>query len=112
MSAHSAAGAPPTSPNFSATAAVDGDVATSLSRLGDFGVRSLVTHAIMAATLLAAVASAFLLEGRIGLVSFVAFLNFTAGMWVCQSIHSLGNTYAGGDYRGVIATLRRRTTNE
>jgi len=29
-------------------------------------------------------------DSQLGLVSFVALLNFTAGMWICQSIHSLG----------------------
>jgi hypothetical protein len=57
----------------------------------------------MAATFLAAVGSAFLLEGQLGLLSFVAFVNFTAGMWVCQSIHSLGNAYTGDDYEGLTA---------
>ena len=79
-----------------------------LRSLADFGTRSLVTHAIMAATLLGAVGSAFLLEGEVGLVSFVAFVNFTAGVWICQSIHSLGNAYAGGEYEGVIQALRKR----
>jgi len=41
---------------------------------------------------LGAATSALLVEGQIGLVSFVAFVNFTAGMWICQSIHSLGST--------------------
>lgn len=79
-----------------------------LEPLADFGVRSIVTHALMAASLLAAVGSAFLLEGRVGLVSFVAFLNFTAGLWVSQSIHSLGDSLAGGDYEGVLDALRGR----
>ncbi|WP_236608604.1 hypothetical protein [Salinarchaeum sp. Harcht-Bsk1] len=79
-----------------------------LRPLADFGTRSLVTHAIMVVTLLGAVVSAFVLEGEVGLVSFVAFVNFTAGVWICQSIHSLGNAYAGGEYQGVIQTLRER----
>ena len=80
-----------------------------LRALRDFGNRSLVTHAIMAVTLLAAVASAFLLEGDLRVVSFVAFVNFTAGMWVCQSIHSLGDAYReDSDYEGVLNALRER----
>jgi len=79
-----------------------------LRSLADFGTRSLVTHAIMAVTLLGAVASALFLEGEVGLVSFVAFVNFTAGVWICQSIHSLGHAYAGGEYEGVIQALRKR----
>ncbi|PSP83211.1 hypothetical protein BRC83_07510 [Halobacteriales archaeon QS_1_68_17] len=82
-------------------------MATAPSRLlADFGTRSLLTHGIMAVTFLAAVASALFVEGRVGLVSFVAFLNFTAGMWICQSIHSLGNAGRGDDYEGVLAEIR------
>jgi hypothetical protein len=58
----------------------------------------------MAVTFLAAVASAFLVDGQLGLLSFVAFVNFTAGMWVCQSIHSLGNAYTDDDYEGLTAS--------
>lgn len=80
-----------------------------LEPLRDFGTRSLVTHAIMAVTLLAAVASAFLLEGDLQVVSFVAFVNFTAGMWICQTIHSLGNAYREDtEYEGVLKALRTR----
>ncbi|MDY6779185.1 MAG: hypothetical protein SV760_01275 [Halobacteria archaeon] len=60
----------------------------------------------MAATLIAAVLSALLLDGRVRLVSFVAFLNFTAGMWICQSIHALGNSFTDDDYEGVLEFLR------
>lgn len=49
----------------------------------------------MGASFLAALASAFLLPGQVGVVSFVAFLNFTAGLWIAQSIHALGHTVAG-----------------
>jgi hypothetical protein len=70
--------------------------------LADFGSRSILTHAIMAFTFLGAVVSALAVDGQIGLVSFVAFVNFTAGMWICQSIHSLGNSAAGSDYEGVL----------
>jgi hypothetical protein len=70
--------------------------------LADFGTRSVLTHAIMASTFLAAVVSGLFVEGTLGRISFVAFLNFTAGMWICQSIHSLGNAARGSDYQGVL----------
>ena len=60
----------------------------------------------MAVTAVAAIASAFYLEGQIGLVFFIAFLNFTAGLWVSQSIHSLGNTFTDDDYEGILGDLR------
>jgi hypothetical protein len=56
-------------------------------------------------TFTGAVVSGLFVEGQIGLVSLVAFLNFTAGLWVCQSIHSLGNAATDDDYRGVLAEL-------
>lgn len=77
----------------------------SLEPLADFGTRSLVTHAFMGASFTAAIASAFLIEGTVGLVAFAAFANFTAGMWLCQSIHSLGNAFTDSDYRGVLEEL-------
>lgn len=67
-----------------------------------FGTRSLITHAIMAVTLMGAILSAFALEGEIGQISFVAFVNFTAGMWICQSIHALGNP----QYEGILSVVR------
>lgn len=73
----------------------------SVSALADFGTRSVLTHAIMAVTFTGAVVTGLFVEGELGLVSFVAFVNFTAGMWVCQSIHSLGNAGQGDDYDGV-----------
>jgi hypothetical protein len=81
-------------------------MASSLPRmLEDFGVRSVVTHAIMALTFAGAVFSGLFVDGQIGLVSLVAFLNFTAGVWICQSIHSLGNSATDDDYRGVLAEI-------
>lgn len=77
-----------------------------LTALADFGVRSLVLHALMALGFVGAVGSALFLEGQVGVVSFVAFVNFTAGLWIAQSVHSLGNAYGGGEYRGVLATAR------
>ncbi|WP_232702340.1 hypothetical protein [Halobacterium wangiae] len=73
--------------------------------LADFGTRSLVTHAIMAATFLGAVGSAFLVEGQLRTVTFVALVSFTAGVWVCQSVHSLGNSFTDDDYQGVLRTV-------
>lgn len=70
--------------------------------LADFGTRSVITHAIMALTFSGAVVSALFLEGQLGLISFVAFVNFTAGVWICQSIHSLGHSVAGTEYDGVL----------
>ncbi len=75
------------------------------NRLADFGTRSILTHAIMALTFMGAVVSGLFVEGTVGLVSFVAFVNFTAGMWVCQSIHSLGNEAAGNGYDGVLKEI-------
>jgi hypothetical protein len=76
--------------------------AGAIHRLQDFGTRSLVTHAFMAAALASAVAVAFFVEGEVGRLSFVALLNFTAGLWICQSIHSLGNP----EYRGILNVVR------
>jgi len=45
------------------------------------------------------------IDGQLGLVSFVAFLNFTAGVWIAQSIHSLGNARTDDSYNGIIAVL-------
>jgi hypothetical protein len=59
----------------------------------------------MALTFGGAVFSGLFVDGRIGLISLVAFLNFTAGVWVCQSIHSLGNSATDDDYRGVLAEI-------
>ena len=82
-------------------------MSTAPSRaLADFGTRSLLTHAIMAVTFLAAIVSGLFVEGDLGFVSFVAFVNFTAGMWICQTIHSLGNAGTGDDYAGVLSVVR------
>ncbi|MBP1921297.1 hypothetical protein J2751_000286 [Halorubrum alkaliphilum] len=75
--------------------------------LVDFGTRSLVTHAIMAATLVTGLAIGLTVDSQVGLVSFVALLNFTAGMWICQSIHSLGTSAREDEYDGVINELRK-----
>ncbi|WP_254764415.1 hypothetical protein [Natrinema marinum] len=74
-------------------------------RLEDFGVRSLVTHAIMAVTFAGAIVTGLFVDGQIGLISFVAFLNFTAGVWITQSIHSLGNARTDDSYNGIVSVL-------
>lgn len=78
-----------------------------LDSLQDFGVRSLVIHALMVVTFASAILFGFVVEGDVGLVAFVALLTFTAGMWVGHSIHSLGNAVAGRDYGGVLGVLSR-----
>jgi hypothetical protein len=80
-------------------------VTQPLGVFADFGARSLATHAIMALTFVGAVVSGLFVEGQLGLVSFVAFVNFTAGMWICQSIHSMGNAMTDDDYEGVLKEL-------
>ncbi|MFC6953131.1 hypothetical protein [Halorubellus litoreus] len=80
-------------------------VANTFRTLADFGSRSLLTHAFMAGAFVGALASALVLDGQLQVVSFVAFVNFTAGVWVCQAIHSLGNSYTDDDYQGVLRTI-------
>nr|WP_193787498.1 hypothetical protein [Natrialba hulunbeirensis] len=75
------------------------------TRLEDFGTRSLLTHAVMAVTFAGAILSGLFVDGQLGLVSFVAFLNFTAGAWVVQSIHSLGNARTDDSYSGILSVL-------
>ena len=77
------------------------------TRFAPFGTRSLLTHGIMAVTLSAALAVGILTDSQVGLVSFIALLNFSAGMWVCQSIHSLGHAAREDDYQGIITEIRR-----
>lgn len=76
--------------------------------LTDFGTRSIVTHVIMALGFGGAIVSGLFIEGELGLISMVAFINFTAGMWICQSIHSLGNAGTESDYEGVLIEVLRR----
>lgn len=76
-----------------------------LRRLREFGTRSLLIHVLMGASFLGALVSAFLVSGELGLVSFVAFVNFTAGLWVAHTIHSLGNTFTDDDYEGIAGEL-------
>ena len=84
-------------------------VGTRLSlQLADFGTRSLVTHALMALGFVGAVVSGLLVEGQVGTVSMAAFINFTAGLWICQSIHSLGNAATDDEYQGVLKEILNR----
>ncbi len=78
-----------------------------VASLEHFGTRSIVTHLGMAVSLTAAILIGLTVDSQVGVVSFVALLNFTAGMWVCQSIHSLGNAAREDDYRGVLNELRK-----
>ena len=59
----------------------------------------------MAATFVGAILAGLFVEGQLGLVSFVALLNFTAGMWVSHSIHSLGAATSDDEYRGILNEL-------
>lgn len=77
----------------------------SIRRLSDFGTRSLLLHGLMVLSALCAIGSAFLLTGQVGLVSFVAFVNLTAGLWIAHSVHSLGNSFTDDDYDGVLSQL-------
>ena len=76
-----------------------------VTRLESFGTRSVVVHAIMAITFAGAVLSGLFVDGQLGLVSFVALLNFTAGLWVAHSVHSLGNAVDGDEYSGILNEL-------
>jgi hypothetical protein len=77
-------------------------------RLADFGFRSIITHVIMGLGFVGAVVSGLFVGGQVGVVSMVAFINFTAGMWICQSIHSLGNAATDEDYTGVLREVLDR----
>lgn len=78
-----------------ALADVPGSMNGTLQRLREFRVRSLVVYVIVGVSSLLALGSAFLLEGQVAVVSFVAFLNFAAGLAIAQGVHSLGHTIAG-----------------
>lgn len=60
----------------------------------------------MVVTFVGAVLAGLFAEGQLGLVSFVAMVNFTGGLWVAHSIHSLGHVQGGGEYSDVLAELR------
>ncbi|TKX68504.1 MULTISPECIES: hypothetical protein [Halorubrum] len=84
-------------------------VGTRLSlQLADFGTRSLVTHALMALGFVGAIVTGLFVEGQLGTVSMAAFINFTAGLWISQSIHSLGNAATEDEYQGVLKELLNR----
>ncbi len=76
-----------------------------VSRLESFGTRSLVVHGAMVLTFAGALVAGLFLGGQVGLVSFVALLNFTAGLWVAHSVHSLGNATTDDEYDGVVNEL-------
>lgn len=80
-----------------------------VDQLESFGTRSLVTHGLMAISFTGAIAAGLFVDGQLGLVSFIALLNFTAGVWVSQSIHSLGNARTDDSYDGVLGVLRDTT---
>ena len=77
-------------------------------RFATFGSRSIVTHALMGIGFVGAVISGLFVNGQIGLISMVAFINFTAGMWISQSIHSLGNAATDDEYNGVLLEVLNR----
>jgi len=83
-------------------------VSRASTTLRDFGTRSILTHAIMAVGFVATAVSGLFVGGQVGLVSMVAFINFTAGMWICQSIHSLGNASVDEEYDGVLREVLDR----
>ncbi len=80
--------------------------------LEDFGTRSLTVHGIMVLAFANAILAGLFVTGQVGLVSFVALLNFTAGLWVAHSIHSLGNEVGDDDYAGVLNELFETDTDD
>lgn len=74
----------------------------------DFGTRSLALHGIMAVALANAILVGLLVSGDLGVVSFVALVNFTAGLWVAHTVHSLGHAIGDGEYAGVVNELLDR----
>ncbi|MFC3957619.1 hypothetical protein [Halovivax cerinus] len=75
-----------------------------VSVLEDFGNRSLLVHGLMVIAFANAVLLGLLVDGQFGAAAFVALLGFTAGLWVSQSIHSLGSA-STTDYDGVLNEL-------
>ncbi|KDE57482.1 hypothetical protein EL22_11860 [Halostagnicola sp. A56] len=78
-----------------------------ITTLEDFGVRSLLVHGIMVVVFANAILVGFLVDGVVGVVTFVALLNFAAGLWVAHSINSLGNAVGEDEYEGVLNELVR-----
>lgn len=68
----------------------------------------MVTHVIMAVAAAGAVVSALTVEGRVGDILVVGFMGFAAGLWISQSVHSLGNSYTDDDYKGVLMYLMEK----
>src|SRR6056297_1394613 len=73
--------------------------------LEDFGNRSLLVHGIMAITFVNAIFLGLFVDGQLGVVSYVALLGFTAGLWVSHLIHSLGAATGEGEYTGILNEL-------
>ena len=67
-----------------------------------------MTHALMAIGFVGAVVSGLFIEGQIGTISMVAFINFTAGLWISHAIHSLGNAATDDEYNGVLFEVLNR----
>ncbi|MFB6360962.1 MAG: hypothetical protein ABEH59_06530 [Halobacteriales archaeon] len=42
------------------------------------------------------------------MLALVASISFTGGMWICQSIHSLGNAATDDEYNGVLLEVLNR----
>jgi hypothetical protein len=78
---------------------------SALSRLESFGARSVVTHVFMAVAAVGAIGSALTIEGTFGNIIVVGLIAFASGMWISQSVHSLGNSYTDDDYKGVLMYL-------
>ena len=77
-------------------------------RLADFGSRSIITHILMGIGFVGAVVSGLFIEGSLGVISLVALINFTAGLCICLSIHSLGNAATDDAYTGVLMEVLNR----
>lgn len=75
----------------------------------DFGTRSLTVHALMVLAFANAILAGLVIGGELGVVSFVALLNLTAGLWIAHSIHSLGHAVGDGEYQGVLNELLTAT---
>ncbi|AGB17201.1 hypothetical protein Halru_2623 [Halovivax ruber XH-70] len=73
--------------------------------LEDFGTRSLLIHGIMVVVFANAILVGLLVEGFVGVGTFVALLSFTAGLWIAHSINSLGNAVSEDGYEGILNEL-------
>lgn len=80
---------------------------TTLQPLRDFGVRSLLIHAVMAVAFGAGLVAGIVIQGESGTIAMVTLIGFAAGMWLAHSVHSLGNALAGEDYGGIIRVVSR-----